>query len=124
MSDIHSERVQRLDADLDLLGARIAGLTDLVDTLDEHTKGMATDVVTFGAQMSALAAALTEVAGAIKRTVDQVSPKTWIVAVPGGDEHEVGPVEFLVMVHGDAMSLAARRESVDPWGRPYSGELR
>jgi hypothetical protein len=51
--------------------------------------------------------------------------KAWIVTIPAGDEHGVGPVEVMIEQVGDnPPKIAFRRDTWDVWGRPYKGEPR
>ena len=133
-----NERVQRLDADLDMLAARIGGVTHDVDACRANVTGLTEDVTLLARQLLELTRALANVAEKMttvlpKPAVSGTGPaakdrKVWVAEVPEGDEYGVGPVRVMIEQFGDKPpSVAFRRAlpggALTPWGRPYTGQV-
>jgi hypothetical protein len=140
VSQYDNERVQRMDADLDLLSARAEGLSARLEGIGHHVDGLGEDVAGLAGSIASLTAHLT-------RLVETVSPlikaarglypvsgidvppakdrKVWVAEVPANDEYGVGPISVMIEQFGDrAPSVAFRRERSNVWGRPFESEQR
>ena len=133
-----NDRVQRLDADLDLLAARIGGVSHDVDGVRANVTGLTEDMTKLAEQLLELTRALGNVAekmaAVVPKAVSDTGPpaknrKVWVSIVPEGDEYGVGPCQVMIEQFGDKPpSVAFRRKhpgnqswNLSTWGRPYTG---
>jgi hypothetical protein len=133
-----NERVQRLDADLDLLGARAEGLSGRLEGIGHHVDGLGEDVAGLAGSIAALTAHLTtlvETVGPLIKEAQRVgvsgtgpaakNRKVWVAEIPAGDEYGVGPTEVMIEQFGDGLpTVAFRRDQHHSWGRPFRGVER
>jgi hypothetical protein len=130
MSD--NERVQRMDADLDLISARIQGVSANVNSLSSDVEGLAQSILALVRHVRDMAEVLSPLIKAARGlypssgTGPEVKDrKVWVVEVPEHDEYGVGPISVMIEQFGDrAPSIAFRREQSHSWGRPFLGEQR
>lgn len=121
------EKLRRIEGDLELITARVAGLQDSLIRVGGNLGELIRQVTKIAeavVEMRAKAAEdRTAAPTAASSKVDE--RKVWVVEVPEGDEHGVGPVSVLIEQFGrGAPTVAFRRERHQVWGRPYAGEER
>lgn len=126
MSEEH-EKLRRIDGDLELIAARTAGLTDNLVVLGGYVAELTRQVGKIAeavVEMRTKAAEdRTAAPTAASSTLDE--RKVWVVEVPEGDAHGVGPVHVMIEQFGRGTpTVAFRRQRHQVWGRPYSGEER
>jgi len=139
MSAFDSERVQRMDADLDLLNARIEGVSNRVEALDSNVAGLSDDlaglaenILTLTQHVATMAEQLAPIIKAARdaQPVSGTGPaaksrKVWVATVEAGDEYGVGPTEVMIEQFGDGLpTVAFRRDQHHSWGRPFRGVER
>jgi hypothetical protein len=133
-----NERVQRMDADLDLLNARIEGVSNRIEALDSNVAGLGDD-------LTALAENILRLSQHLAAMVEQVSPliklarqtqavsriggepakdrKVWVVQLP--DAVILPESEVMIEQFGDGLPTIAFREDRNAvWGRPFRSEKR
>jgi hypothetical protein len=128
------ERVQRLDADIDLLAARVVGLTahigeaqEGITALSEDILGLAESVLKRATRVADLAGRAYPEAPRVAVSSTEVTPadrKVWVAKVDEGDEYWVGPVQVMIEQIALGTTVAFRRKDSDVWSRPYEAEER
>jgi hypothetical protein len=132
MSD--NERVQRMDADLDLISARIQGVSANVNSLSSDVEGLAQSILALVRHVRDMAEVLSPLIKGLRRTAvsgtgpGDPSRKVWVVEIPEDPEGAVGfgPMQVMIEQFGDGdPTLAFRRGgSQVVWGAPHQGVRR
>jgi hypothetical protein len=126
-----------MDADLDLLNARIEGVSNRIEALDSNVAGLGDD-------LTALAENILRLSQHLATMVEQVSPliklarqtqpvsgtgpaakdrKVWVVQLP--DAVILPESEVMIEQFGDGLPTIAFREDRNAvWGRPFRSEKR
>ena len=127
---------KKLDADMEMLGARITGLSEGVEGLESDVSSLADSILTLTRHSAQLAEAIGPVIIAARKAGSPTAPAVsstegpeatnrhvWVVEVPAHDEYGVGPISVMIEQFGDrAPTIAFRRAQSDVWGRPYRGQ--
>jgi len=116
-------KLRRVEGDLELLVARVDGLRDNLLSMSDSL----VDVIGHVATVAEVVNDMRDKAMAPR--VEGSTPvssmderRVWVIDIPEGDEHGVGPVAVMVEQFGDrAPTVAFRRQRQGVWGRPYSG---
>jgi len=133
-----NERVQRMDADLDLLNARIEGVSNRVEAIDSHVAGLGDDVTALTESILRLSehlATMVEKVGPLIKDAAAVSGtgpgakdrKVWVAEIP--DEYGTDPrgdLEVMIEQFGNGAPTVAFRRGGNPavWGRPFRAVQR